>query len=79
MTIGVNERGLYLALLGPFSWSHPPMLISWKLVRKSVSSTHPQWGATLELGELPAIEVNISPRILSLLEQKAPNVFSERV
>jgi hypothetical protein len=75
MTVGASERGLYLALLAPFSCYHPPVLIPWQFVRKSASGRRRQWGATLELGDSPSVQINISVSLLRLLEQRAPGAL----
>lgn len=75
MTVGANERGLYLAMMAPFSCCHPPILIPWKLVRKLSDDSRSRM-AELELGESPPIKVNISPNVLRQLEREAPRAFA---
>jgi hypothetical protein len=70
MTVGVGKCGLYLALAGPFCCFHPPVLIPWRLVRRSTL------GGALELGESPAVQVNVGSSVLRMLEQEAPTEFS---
>jgi hypothetical protein len=73
LIVGANPQGLYVAIFPLFAFRHPPLLIPWRLVRKSRSNASGVQSARLELGEAPPVVVNISLQLLNSIEQKAPD------
>jgi hypothetical protein len=69
LPFGASREGLYVAVTGPFNYGHPPLLIPWSQVRKSLSHGARGRRAKLELGEKHPVEVSISLQLLDRIEQ----------
>jgi hypothetical protein len=87
LTIGADERGLYISMLWPIAHRHPPLLIPWALVRGLSSDCAGDCGAVsgkrakarIELGEAPPVDLQVSLELFNLIQRMAPRRISTEV
>ena len=69
LTVGANERGLYLAVLAPFRLGHPPLLIPWQRVQKARRGVFNVLSTPLLLGGPSSVRVCLSTRLVTRFEE----------
>jgi hypothetical protein len=71
LTLGVNPHGLYLAILFPYRFRHPPLLIPWSDVKIRRSSGWIFEYLILTLGHETAIPLKIRKSLAARLRAAA--------
>jgi hypothetical protein len=73
ITVGASTEGLFLAVLLPLRFCHPPLLIPWNVVYKKSHSRLDLFNTSLQLGEPAKVHVSLNSRLVSQLEASIGN------